>query len=438
MQIPNPDAPSPSVASQHDPYAALRCKNFRRYWIGNLVATLGMQAQAAALIWEIYDRTESYFSLGLVGLVQVIPVLTLALFAGHVADRIDRKRVLIGALALSGLCSLGLAATSFFQLDVLTMYVLLFFVGVARAFQQPAKNAFLPQIVEREQFANAVTWSLGGFQLASVAGPALGGWLLWLADSAYVVYLVEVAAATTFIALLAGVRRTQASPVHESPTLESLREGIAFVWRSQVILGAMALDMFAVLLGGATALMPIYAKDILEIDKFKYGCLLSAPAIGALLMSAVLVYRRPMAKAGQTLLWAVGGFGVATIVFGFSTSFWISLAALLMTGAFDAISVVVRHTLVQLLTPDRMRGRVSAISGMFISASNELGGFESGLVAWLTTPVISVVSGGIGTLMVVATAALAVPKLRKYGRLDGTDQHVTPDEAERTVEMLAS
>jgi MFS family permease len=392
--------------------------------------------QATALIWDIYNRTDSAFDLGLVGLVQVIPVLSLALFAGHVADRIDRKLILIGALSLSGLCSLGLGAASFFQLDVAFMYGLLFFIGIARAFQQPAKSSLLPQIVAREHFSNAVTWSLGGFQLASVLGPALGGWVLWLVGSAHVIYLVEGLATAIFIALLVGVERIHVSPAHESPTLESLGEGIAFVWRTKVILGAMALDMFAVLLGGATSLVPIYAKDILEIDEFKYGCLLSAPAIGALLMSTALVYRKPMAKAGQTLLWAVAGFGMATIVFGLSTSFWIALVAMLFTGVFDCISVVVRHTLVQLLTPDRIRGRVSAISGMFISASNELGGFESGLVASLTSPVVSVVSGGIGTLIVVATAALAVPQLRKYGRLDGTDQHVAPGEPENLVEVL--
>lgn len=436
MQITNPDDSSHAAGRPHDPYAAIRTGSFRRYWIGNLVATLGMQAQAAALIWEIYNRTSSPLALGMVGLVQVIPVLSLALFAGHVADRVDRKWVLIGALALSGLCSLGLAAASFFHLDVAFMYGLLIFIGVARAFQQPAKNSLLPQIVPREHFSNAVTWSLGGFQMASVAGPAVGGWLLWLMGSAYVIYLLEALAAGTFIALLTGVQRLQVSPAHESPTLESLREGIAFVWRKKVILGAITLDMFAVLLGGAMSLMPIYARDILQIGAFKYGCLMSAPAIGALFMSATLVYRPPMAKAGQTLLWAVAGFGVATIVFGLSTSFSLSLAALLFTGAFDAISVVVRHTLVQLLTPDAMRGRVSAISGMFISASNELGGFESGLVADMTTPVVSVVSGGIGTLLVVVAAALTVPQLRKYGRLDGQDQIDASAEPESAIEVL--
>jgi MFS family permease len=431
MQLIDPDAPlDPSSTPEHDPYAAIRFANFRLYWLGNLIGVVGLQMQAAALIWEIYDRTHSKLALGWVGLVQVIPVLSLALLAGHVADRIDRKKILMAALALSGLASLGLACVSFFQIPVGATFACLFLTGIARAFQQPAKSSFLPQIVPREHFSNAVTWSLGGFQLASVMGPALGGWVLALSGYPFVVYLIEATAAAIFIALLVGVRRCEATPPSESPTLRSLVEGVEFVWSAKVILGAMALDMFAVLLGGATALLPVYAQDILEIGEVKYGCLLSAPAVGALVMSVCLVYRRPMAKAGQMLLWAVAGFGVATIVFGLSTSFWISLVALFFTGAFDSISVIVRQTLVQLLTPDRMRGRVSAISGMFISASNELGGFESGLVAHLTTPVISVVSGGVGTLIVVATAALTVPQLRKYGRLDGSDKVVAEVPAE--------
>jgi MFS family permease len=217
---------------------------------------------------------------------------------------------------------------------------------------------------------------------------------------------------------------------HQAATLRSLQEGISFVWHHKVILGAMALDMFAVLLGGATALLPVYAADVLKIGPRGLGWMAAAPAVGALVMSLALVHRRPMAKAGQALLWAVAGFGGATIVFGLSTSFALSLVALFLIGAFDCISVVVRHTLVQMLTPDRMRGRVSAISGMFISASNELGEFESGLLAWLTSPIVAVVSGGVGTLVVVVTAALSLPQLRRYGRLDGKIMHSAPAELE--------
>ncbi len=231
-----------------------------------------------------------------------------------------------------------------------------------------------------------------------------------------------------FSALLVFVRRRGSAPAQQHTTLRSLGEGIEFVWNTKVLLGAMALDMLAVLLGGATALLPVFAATSFDVGPEAYGVLVAAPSIGALAMSIALVFRRPFAKAGRTLLWAVAGFGVATIVFGLSTSFYLSLAALLAAGAFDAISVVVRQTLVQLLTPDAMRGRVSAISGMFIGASNELGGFESGLVAEWTTPVFSVISGGIGTLLVVAGSALAVPELRRYGRLDGRGPtpHIDP------------
>jgi predicted MFS family arabinose efflux permease len=271
---------------------------------------------------------------------------------------------------------------------------------------------------------------LSGFQLASVVGPALGGWMLALFDYAYVVYLLQVGACVLFIVQLLRVRQTVSGEPHEAATLKSLGEGISFVWNKKAVLGAMALDMFAVLLGGARALLPVFATEILHVGKVGYGFLWSAEAAGALVMSMLLVHRRPMAKAGQTLLWTVAGFGATIIVFGVSTSFYLSLFALFLNGMFDCVSVVVRHTLVQMLTPDRMRGRVSAISGMFISASNELGGFESGTVAKVFSPVVAAVSGGIGTLIVVATAAITIPELRNYGRLDVHDQGEEP----KTVE----
>ncbi len=415
------EKPAAATANGHDAYAALRRPNFRRYWAGNIVSILGMQMQSVTVVWEVYRRTGDPFHIGLVGLVQVIPVLSLAMLAGHVADRHDRKWVLIAAITLGGLASLGLAAVSIFQWPIEAMFACLFLVGIARAFQQPAKSSLVPQLVPLEIFSTAVTWNLGGFQLAAVSGPALAGLALAVFDRAFPIYLIQAAAAALFVALLLGIQRRSAGPRNESPTLRSLGEGIAFVWGNKVILGAMALDMFAVLLGGATAMLPVYAKTILHIDAVGYGVLAAAPAFGALAMSLALMHRRPMAKAGQTLLWAVAGFGGAIIVFGLSSSFPLSILALFMAGVFDCVSVVVRHTLVQTLTPDRMRGRVSAISGMFISASNELGEFESGSLAWATSPLFSVVAGGVGTIVVVAGAALAVPQLRKFGRLDGTD-----------------
>jgi predicted MFS family arabinose efflux permease len=430
------DDPPAAGHPAHDAYAAIRRPNFRRYWIGNVVSVLGLQMQSVTVIWEIYRRTGNPFDVGLVGLVQVIPFLSLALLAGHVADRMDRKLVIVAALALSALASLGLATVSYFELPILAMFACLFFIGVARAFLQPSKSSFLPQLVPHEIFSNAVTWGLGGFQLASVVGPALGGWILAMSGHAYVVYLFQAAAAMSFIVLLFGVQRHYANVPHETATLKSLGEGIGFVWTNKVILGAMALDMFAVLLGGATALLPVFAKEVLEVGPVGYGWMASAPAIGALAMSLALMHRPPIAKAGQTLLWAVAGFGAAIIVFGLSRSFALSFAALLMTGALDCISVVIRHTLVQVLTPDRMRGRVSAISGMFIGASNELGEFESGTLARLTSPIFAVVSGGVGTIVVVVLAALAIPELRSYGPLVARNRPV--DEPPSTVEHEAA
>ncbi|MGD9720603.1 MAG: MFS transporter [Pirellulales bacterium] len=408
-----PDDPPPA----HDAYAVIRLPNFRRYWLGNLVSVLGMQMQSVTVGWEIYQRTGKVFYLGLIGLVQVIPVFSLALIAGHVADRLDRKRVLMAALALSGLASLGLAAVSYFQLPVAGMFVCLFLVGVARSFLQPAKSSFLPQLVPRSIFSNAVTWSLGAFQLASVAGPALAGASVYALG--YVqIYLAQATAALFFITMLARVQRADGQAPHEAPTLKQLGEGVSFVWNNQVVLGAMALDMFAVLLGGATALLPVFAKEVLHIGSLGFGFLAAAQSVGALSMSLFLVYRPPLAHAGRALLWSVAGFGLAIIVFGLSRSFMLSFVALAAAGACDCVSVVVRHSLVQMLTPDRMRGRVSAISSMFISASNELGEFESGTLASLTSPIIAVVAGGAGTIMVVITAALRLPQLRRFGPLD--------------------
>ncbi len=246
-----------------------------------------------------------------------------------------------------------------------------------------------------------------------------------LLGQAYFAYLYQAVAAAVFILLLTRVERRPSEFTPQAATMRTLVEGFEFVWRNKVILGAMALDMFAVLLSEAKALLPIFAKDILEVGPVGYGWLAAAESIGALTMSLAMMHRPPMAKAGRSLLWSVAGFGVSTFVFGISRSFVLSFLALLSMGAFDCVSVIIRHTLVQMLTPDRMRGRVSAISGMFISASNELGEFESGTLARLTSAVFAVVFGGLGTLVVVLVAAASVPELRRYGRLDG---HDLPDE----------
>ncbi|REK11927.1 MAG: MFS transporter [Planctomycetota bacterium] len=406
----------------HDAYAAIRIPSYRRYWTGNVLSILGRQMQTVTVVWEVYSRTGNTFDVGLVGLVQVIPVLSLALVGGHVADRVNRKLVVAAAMVLSIVSSLGLAAVSFYQWHIAGTYASLALLGVSRAFLQPAKNSLVPQLVPRSIFSNAVTWNLGGFQLASVAGPALGGWALAAFGHAWGVYLVNVAAAAVFLLLLLGVKpRSKKTDVAAAPTLRSLGEGVSFVWNHPIILGAISLDMFAVLLGGAKALLPVFATEILGVGPAWYGWLYAAEALGALSMSLALMHRPPIAKAGRSLLLSVAAYGVAIFVFGISRSFMLSFVALFCTGAFDCISVVIRHTLVQMLTPDRMRGRVSAISGMFVSTSNEMGEFESGTLARLTSPVFAVVFGGIGTLVVVLFVALRNPRLRRYGRLDGRD-----------------
>lgn len=404
--------------SRHDPYAALRVRDYQLFLPGNTLANLGMRMQSAAVYWEIYERTGSALYLGYVGLVQILPVILLALPAGHAADRFSRKRILMIAEVVIALCSAGLAINSVWGHSVQAIYGLLLLTGVARAFQQPARSAFVPLIVPRAIFSNAVMWNTSAFQVSSILGPACGGLLISLTGDATIVYVGDALFALTFFATVSMIRGArQVVHADEAPSVRSLLAGATFVYRHKVVLGALTLDLFAVLLGGAVALLPIYAKDILRVGAWGYGLLEAAPSVGALLMSFVLAHLPPLRRAGRALLWCVVGFGIATIVFGFSRNFALSMFMLFLTGVFDTVSVVVRHTLVQLLTPDEMRGRVSAVNGLFIGISNEMGGFESGLVAQFFGPVASVVSGGVGTIVVVAAAAFLWPELRRVGKL---------------------
>ena len=382
--------------------------------------------QFVAVGWDIYERTGQSLQLGLVGLVQVVPVIVLALPAGQVIDRLDRRLVIMSSLVVMVACSLALAGISWSRADYRWIYVCLFANGVARAFLQPAKSALLPLIVSRSRFANAVTWSTSGFQLATIVGPALGGLLIAATQSAEWVYVL---AAPLTLALVVAIRRIRPRPSvrSEEPLgLASLLAGVTFVWRTKLVLGAISLDMFAVLLGGATALLPVYAKDILHAGPEGLGWLRTAPGLGALVTSYILTHRRPIQSAGRSLLWSVTGFGVATVVFGLARSFALAWAMLFLAGALDMISVVIRHTLIQLWTPDEMRGRVSAVNGMFIGISNELGEFESGTVSHLFErphdvafgPTVSVVSGGVGTILVVLLATWLFPEMRRHRGLD--------------------
>jgi MFS family permease len=416
-----PPAEPPAAPPRHDAYAVIRVPSFRLYLSGNVLSVLGMQMQLAAVEWEIYQRTGSKFAIGLIGLVQFAPVIVLVLLAGHVVDTFNRKRIVICSTLVIAAASCGLAWISATQADHRLMYGCVFLIGMARAFHQPAKAALLPQLVPLNLFSNAVAWNTGGFHLASVVGPGVGGLLIAARGSPAIVYQLNAAFAVSFCVCLLFIQTRQLL-VRRAMTFQDVTAGLAYLRRNQVVLGAILLDMFAVLLGGAVALLPVYATDILKVGAAGFGWMRAAPAVGALSMALVLAHRPPMARAGRTLLWSVAGFGVATIVFGFSRNFWLSFTMLLLTGALDNISVVIRHTLVQVLTPDNLRGRVSAINGLFIGASNELGAFESGTVAQLFSPTISVVSGGLGTLLVVLVAALAWPRLRRYGSLGSADE----------------
>ncbi len=408
---------SPPTAP-HDPYAALRVANYRRFFIGHVLSVFGFQMQTTVVGFDLYERTKDEFILGLVGLVQFLPVLCFVLITGHVADRFNRKVIVMLAACLIAASSLGLAAVSYFDADYRWMFLCVALTGTARAFLQPAKGSLVPQIVSAEQFPNAVTWNTSGFHFSAALGPAAGGLLVAVTKTPALVYLLDVFAALSLVVALSFVKvQTVQTSSSNSISWRDLMGGLRFLGQQQVVLSAILLDMFAVLLGGATTLLPVFAKEILHVGPLGLGWMRAAPAIGALLMGLSLAHLPPIERAGRTLLWSVVGFGVTTIVFGRTTSYPVALAMLFLGGAFDNISVVIRHTLVQRLTPDELRGRVSAVNGLFIGASNELGGFESGLVAKYFGTVTSIVSGGVGTLIVVALTSQFAPKLRRFGRL---------------------
>jgi MFS family permease len=404
----------PELHGTHDPYAAFRFKAYRYYAVGNLVSVTGRAMLAVAVGWEIFQRTRSAMALGMVGLVQALPVILFAIPAGHVADRFSRKKVLMVTQLLSALGSVGLAVISRGRAPVAWMFVLLFVTACARTFNWAARGSFMPNLVPGHAFPNAVAWNSNAFQIGSVVGPAMGGFLVaWFGFP--LVYGFDAFCGFAFFLLLIPIKAAQP---HARPAVGGIRElfsGIHFVWKTKIVLATITLDLFAVLLGGATALLPVFASDILHCGAIGLGWLRAAPSVGAVVMGLVIAHLPPMRRAGTTLLWAVTGFGVATVVFGLSRSFWLSMAMLFLTGAFDNVSVVVRHTLVQLLTPDTMRGRVSAVNNVFIGSSNELGAFESGVTAAWFGPVISVVAGGVGTVLVVLAAIRLWPALCGLG-----------------------
>jgi MFS family permease len=411
----------PEPYARHDAYAALRIPAFRRLLLGGLVVNIGTSAQSLAIAWEMFSRTNDPMALGLVGLVQAIPMLLLTLPAGYLADIFDRRKLIVVSNLLASATSLGLAACSYFHGSIALMYLLLFLDSCALRLGWPAGSALLPLIVPLGAFENAVKWRTSLWQISGMVGPAVGGVIIaWSVPAAYV---ISAGSVLLYICLLLSIHVPPGARAVPGRMLQQVAEGVAFVWRKKVLLGAISLDMFGVLLGGSVYLLPIFARDLIAhpglglSPEETLGWLRAAPAAGALVMALIMTHTPPLRRAGRTMLLAVAGFGAATIVFGLSRDFWLSLAVLALTGALDNISVVVRHTMVQLATPNEMRGRVSAVNAMFISSSNELGGFESGAVAHFFGPVVSVVSGGIGTLAVVAAWTGLFPDLRKAGRL---------------------
>ncbi len=382
-----------------------------------MLAGIGGQAQSVAVGWELYERTHSAFALGLVGLVSGLPVILLALPAGHTADRFDRKRIVTLSGLIGVLSSLILAGISWERGPIPLFYAALFLAALAAAFNDPARVALLPQLVTRGRFANAVTWNSTGYLTAAAIGPAIGGLMLAWTRGAPPVYLTNAVCGLVFVILIASIRGKQAVRSGERMTLASLAAGFKFVRETGVIFAAITMDLFAVLLGGATTLLPVFAKDILHVGPSGLGWLRAAPQVGALIMALAIAHLPPMRRTGHKLMLAVAGFGAATIVFGLSRSFLLSMIMLFSLGALDAISMVIRSTLVQTRTPDVMRGRVSAVNAVFVDTSNELGGFESGVTAALFGPLISVVAGGIGTLLVVAAVMKKWPELARLDEL---------------------
>jgi MFS family permease len=415
-----------SVEPQVTRNTVFGARDFRLYFGAFFLAALAFGAQSVAVSWQIYEIARDPLALGLAGLAQFIPMILLTLPAGDVADRFNRRTILTGGFVVQALCSTLFLILTITKYHVLwPFYALLAMFGAARVFTNPAANSFLPLLVPQEQFPEAVAWVSSSRMTASILGPALGGALYAVGAGAVFVVCLAIFASGGFAVAMIHTVSAQEPPPSDISSFTRLTAGIRYIKTRPLILGAISLDLFAVLLGGATALLPIYARDILHVGPTGLGLLRSAPGAGAAMLGIVLV-RLPLKRhAGLTMFACVALFGVATIVFGLSRNFLLSIGALFVLGASDMISVYVRQTLIQLATPDSMRGRVSAVSFLFIGASNELGEFESGLTAsWFGT-VPSVVLGGLGTLTVVALWAWMFPSLRAVHDISA----VTPEEA---------
>ncbi|HMJ18159.1 MAG TPA: MFS transporter [Gemmatimonadaceae bacterium] len=410
------------MAERHDPYVSLRNPNFVWYVSSLVVLTLGTQIQATVVAWQVYALTKDPLSLGLVGLAEALPFIGAALYAGHIADRHNRKVLSLVAVAVQVGCGIALLVLTVNSARFLTgrvwpIYGVVGVSGLARSFLQPARTALGAEIVPRATYANAVTWRSSLWQFASVVGPASGG-VIYGFSGPRLAYVVEGILCAIAFALFAKVAYSRQPAVSERGSIgESLTIGIRFLMAQRALLGAQVLDLFSVLFGGAPALLPIFAAEILHVGPHGLGVMRAAPAAGAVLVSVFLVHRK-IRKAGPILFLCVGAFGLCWIAFALSRSFWLSLALLVISGMVDNVSVIIRSTLLTLRTPQHMLGRVSAVNQIFIGSSNEIGSFESGVAAKLLGAVRSVIFGGIVTLGVVGVTAWRIPPLRKLDELE--------------------
>ena len=430
--------PTPPATAPHDPYAALRLPDFRRYISARALFSVATQIQGVVVSWQIFKLTNDPLALGLIGLAEAIPSITVSLFAGHVADSVRRKRIVVPAVVVLVLCAITLwwlahpmqeallergrlHVEALHATIVWPLYLVIFVSGIARGFMGPALFAFMPQLLpDRAALPNAVTWSSTTWQASAVLGPAVGGLLLhrsgWFpygsVEFAYGVDMVMEGLALLFFISIA----SRELPPIEGERLslgESITSGVRFIFSNQLVLAALSLDMFAVLFGGAVALLPFFADNILHGGPDAFGYLRAAPAVGSVLMAVFLTFSPLKKGAGRKMLWAVAGFGAATVAFALSTNLYLSLFLLFLTGVFDSVSVIVRSTLVHTYTPEYMKGRVSAVNSIFIGSSNEIGAFESGTAAKLLGTVHSVVFGGVMTMLVVAFTTWRADQLRK-------------------------
>ena len=408
----------PGLPEKRDAYATLRIPDYRRFLAMRMWTTLAIQIMSISVGWHVYELTDSKLALGFIGLAEAVPAILISLWAGHLADKLNRRSILIGCILTLLVCSGALLGLAVFRQtlpkDVLvgSIFGVIFLTGIARGFFSPTNFAFLPQLVSREQLPNALTWNSSTWEVASISGLGLGGLLYGLAGIVNT-YIVMVGFCVLALVAVLQIAPRPVPPTDATETAgQRIRSGLRFVYNNHLIITTLTLDMFAVLFGGAVALLPVFAKDILHVGPVGLGALRAAMSVGAISMAFVLAHRPLGAGAGRQLLWCVAGFGLCMIAFGLSESFWLSFAVLVVAGMMDEVSVYIRGSLVQHLTPDEMKGRVSAVNSIFITSSNEIGAFESGVAASLMGTVPSVIFGGCMTLLVVGVIWWRSPKLR--------------------------